>query len=62
MSFGSGQLPVDGPVTLSCPIIQVVAYTIMDIISKCVFSFMIVSAHDSLGSPSQAPAQSREYV
>ena len=34
----------------------------MDIISKCVFSFMIVSAHDSLGSPSSAPAQSREYV
>ena len=41
---------------------EVVAYTIMDIISKCVFSFMIVSAHDSLGSPSSAPAQSREYV
>eukprot|EP00290_Baffinella_frigidus_P009451 CAMPEP_0180140638 /NCGR_PEP_ID=MMETSP0986-20121125/14367_1 /TAXON_ID=697907 /ORGANISM="non described non described, Strain CCMP2293" /LENGTH=34 /DNA_ID= /DNA_START= /DNA_END= /DNA_ORIENTATION= len=34
----------------------------MDIISKCVFCFMIVSAHDSLGAPSQSPAQSREYV
>ncbi|KAJ1477813.1 hypothetical protein T484DRAFT_2015976 [Baffinella frigidus] len=33
---------------------EVVAYTIMDIISKCVFCFMIVSAHDSLGAPSQA--------
>jgi len=40
----------------------VVAYTIMDIISKCVFSFMIVSAHDFLGSPAQAQTQSREYV
>ena len=42
--------------------IQVVAYTILDIISKVVFSFMIVSSHDSLGSTSAAPAQSREYV
>ena len=25
-----------------------VAYTIMDIISKCVFTFMIVAAHDAL--------------
>jgi len=41
---------------------QVVAYTILDIISKVVFSFMIVSAHDSLGSTSAAPVQSREYV
>jgi bacteriorhodopsin len=42
--------------------VQVVAYTILDIISKVVFSFMIVSAHDSLGSTSSAPVQSREYV
>jgi bacteriorhodopsin len=41
---------------------QVVAYTILDIISKVVFSFMIVSAHDSLGSSSQPQVQSREYV
>jgi bacteriorhodopsin len=41
---------------------EVVAYTILDIISKVVFSFMIVSAHDSLGSTSSAPVQSREYV
>ena len=41
---------------------EVVAYTILDIISKVVFSFMIVSAHDSLGSTNMAPAQSREYV
>jgi hypothetical protein len=39
-----------------------VAYTILDIISKVVFCFMIVSAHDSLGSTSAAPTQSREYV
>lgn len=42
--------------------VQVVAYTILDIISKVVFSFMIVSAHDSLGSSSQPQVQSREYV
>ena len=41
---------------------QVVAYTILDIISKVVFSFMIVSAHDSLGSSSAPAVQSREYV
>mmetsp|Transcript_14221 Transcript_14221/g.22118 ORF Transcript_14221/g.22118 Transcript_14221/m.22118 type:complete len:263 (+) Transcript_14221:30-818(+) len=41
---------------------EVVAYAIMDIISKVVFTFMIVSAHDSLAAPSMAPAQSREYV
>ncbi len=41
---------------------QVVAYTIMDIISKCVFTFMIVSAHDALGPVNQAPAQKSEYV
>jgi len=42
--------------------VQVVAYTILDIISKVVFSFMIVSAHDSLGSTSPQTVQSREYV
>merc|ERR1711970_950191 len=41
---------------------EVVAYTILDIISKVVFSFMIVSAHDSLGSTSAPQMQSREYV
>jgi len=41
---------------------EVVAYTILDIISKVVFFFMIVSAHDSLGSSSQPQVQSREYV
>jgi len=41
---------------------QVVAYTILDIISKVVFSFMIVSSHDSLGSSSAPAVQSREYV
>ncbi len=41
---------------------QVVAYTIMDIISKCVFTFMIVAAHDSLGGSTAQPVQSREYV
>jgi hypothetical protein len=41
---------------------QVVAYTIMDIISKCVFTFMIVAAHDSLGGSTAQPTQSREYV
>ena len=39
-----------------------VAYTIMDIISKCVFTFMIVAAHDSLGGSTAQPVQSREYV
>lgn len=48
--------------TFEACISQVVAYTILDIISKVVFSFMIVSAHDSLGSSVAAPAQSREYV
>jgi len=46
----------------ACCDAQVVAYTILDIISKVVFSFMIVSAHDSLGSSSAPVAQSREYV
>jgi len=41
---------------------EVVAYTILDIISKVVFSFMIVSSHDSLGSSSAPAVQSREYV
>jgi len=41
---------------------EVVAYTIMDIISKCVFTFMIVAAHDSLGGSTAQPVQSREYV
>jgi hypothetical protein len=42
--------------------LQVVAYTIMDIISKCVFTFMIVAAHDALGGSVAQPVQSREYV
>ena len=62
VSFSLVSFSLTHSLSLSLSLSQVVAYTIMDIIAKCVFSFMIVAAHDALGGSAQAPVQSREYV
>nr|AHH02156.1 protein 102 [synthetic construct] len=41
---------------------EVVGYTIMDLIAKCLFCFMVVQADPILGPHTHVPTQQQEYV